>query len=814
MVPGTGAHIVVRAIGIKRIVGKRQTNSGKLGAGDGLIRTEGTVGIAIHHAQAGQSLDRGSIPGVIGHVGEGLGDSDVLVQQEGVEHLSHLSTGHVPVSAEGAVGITGEVSVVLVSLQPVGHAAVVGTGLVLLPLGIEIIRRAIDAEGIARHIALTAAVRLSIPAYKDISVPLGQAAHILILLDRHTPSTAALIEGLVPSEIRMIVQSVAGGGGVLRKGSMNGVVSLNILKGIAADCTLAHTVHGHITNVVTGVSSNGEGLVSARSYCNRALGRNSSVGTGRGYNGIVADNFSRRSAALATGSLIALNRNLVGNISKRHISVSDFIGVGDSNNCFLSQRANGVAVAGQRNRIIHTGNSNFRAVGPLGIGHNHIGQILIAGVLHRNGVGQHIVLLDHYGLAGSNHSIVDLSHCLCDGHVGVIDSDRSRIPALGGTGLGHRVIGDGLGRILRLYLVGITNGGTVAGTFSKIANGPCLLKRSVVLFYPALAAGRPSSLEGVGNRHILQEHITIIVHSNGVGHHIAGLCVSGYSLTTTADGVSLVHRKAGLGLSLGHSYCAGVVIIPVTIFAVYQRYLVGHSGGIARFKDRGLAEVQDNGASFSKGQSNLAILANAGSSSGTAHAFVGRTGVSYIDLTSTCCSHTYCKQNRCTFLVYTGSSGVGAVLLLYLDVVPTLSQGSCLFITGGRQSNALRSHRGLGNRGRSVHRGLFLGQIHSDSIRRSCQSITGRAGDRVHIVGLITVLIFCVLGGDLGRKDRAGPVNIYPLGSCRISGKLLIIIIILHLEGSGIKLCRGHREGHFPVRTVCACFVVQSRLPI
>ena len=79
----------------------------------------------VNSAQAGQSVHGLGVPGVGGNVVKGLGDGDILVQQQVVEHLGHLGAGHVVLRAEGPFGIAEQVLDVVVGVQQVRHAAVV-----------------------------------------------------------------------------------------------------------------------------------------------------------------------------------------------------------------------------------------------------------------------------------------------------------------------------------------------------------------------------------------------------------------------------------------------------------------------------------------------------------------------------------------------------------------------------------------------------------------------------------------------------------------------------------------------------------------
>lgn len=178
VVPGAGAHIGVGTAGAGGIVGKGQCDSRKLSAGDGSIGTESTVGIAAQHTQAGQGIHGLGVPRAGGHVGEGLSDLHVLVQQQGIEHLSHLGAGHVLVGLERAVRIAAEEGVVLVGLQPAGHAGVVGAVVAATPLGVEG-----DGGLVHLHVAgdRLSEAQIPVPALEGVAVADGSGQILIVL---------------------------------------------------------------------------------------------------------------------------------------------------------------------------------------------------------------------------------------------------------------------------------------------------------------------------------------------------------------------------------------------------------------------------------------------------------------------------------------------------------------------------------------------------------------------------------------------------------------------------------------------------------
>ena len=126
--PVAAGHVAEVAHGVLGLIGEGQGDDAELGPGDGVVGPEGAVGIAGDHAQRGQGIHRGGVPRVGGHVREGLGNGHVLVQQQGVEHLGHLGAGHVVLRAESAIRVAEQVLDVVLGVQQVRHAGVIGVG--------------------------------------------------------------------------------------------------------------------------------------------------------------------------------------------------------------------------------------------------------------------------------------------------------------------------------------------------------------------------------------------------------------------------------------------------------------------------------------------------------------------------------------------------------------------------------------------------------------------------------------------------------------------------------------------------------------
>ena len=208
IVPGVPGHVGEPRLPVDLQVGEAHRDGHELRPGDGVVRPEGPVRIALHHAQGGQRVHRLGVPRVGGHVGEGHGDGHVLVQKQGVEHLGHLGAGHAPVRPEGVVGVAGQVGVVVVGVQPAGHAGVVGIGQDPLPHGVQVGPALGHAELVPGGVVVAGAVLLGVPAHELIALPVGQPAHVRVVPDLHGPLVVGLIEGLVIPEIGVVVQGV------------------------------------------------------------------------------------------------------------------------------------------------------------------------------------------------------------------------------------------------------------------------------------------------------------------------------------------------------------------------------------------------------------------------------------------------------------------------------------------------------------------------------------------------------------------------------------------------------------------------------
>ena len=124
--PVTGGHIPEVTVEIFRLVGKGQGDNAEFCPGDGGVRTEGPVGIAIDHTQRGQGVYSFRIPRIRGHIGEADRVRHILVQQQCVEHLSCLRTGHILARAKRAIRIAGHILNMVFGIQITVGAAVTG----------------------------------------------------------------------------------------------------------------------------------------------------------------------------------------------------------------------------------------------------------------------------------------------------------------------------------------------------------------------------------------------------------------------------------------------------------------------------------------------------------------------------------------------------------------------------------------------------------------------------------------------------------------------------------------------------------------
>lgn len=98
----------------------------ELRTGHSLVGLEGPVRVADDDAQTGQRADRGRVPVAVLHIRVLDVGGNLLVQQQVVEHLGHLGAGHVPVGAEGAVGVAVQESDVILRVQPARDAGILG----------------------------------------------------------------------------------------------------------------------------------------------------------------------------------------------------------------------------------------------------------------------------------------------------------------------------------------------------------------------------------------------------------------------------------------------------------------------------------------------------------------------------------------------------------------------------------------------------------------------------------------------------------------------------------------------------------------
>lgn len=96
-------------------------DGGKLGAGDGLVRAEGSVGIALDDAKRGHGGDGVIEPGAAGNVAEVVGLREVpvadVVLEQAEEDSGDLGTGDLAARLDGAIGIADDVGEVVVRIQ-------------------------------------------------------------------------------------------------------------------------------------------------------------------------------------------------------------------------------------------------------------------------------------------------------------------------------------------------------------------------------------------------------------------------------------------------------------------------------------------------------------------------------------------------------------------------------------------------------------------------------------------------------------------------------------------------------------------------
>ena len=121
----------------------------------------------------------------------------------------------------------------VVSVQPAGHAGVVGIGQDPLPHGVQVSPALGHAELVPGGVVVAGAVLLGVPAHELIALPVGQPAHVLVVPDLHGPVVVGLIEGLIVPEVGVVVQGVvaalisaAGGGAGIGVGIRAGLFDL------------------------------------------------------------------------------------------------------------------------------------------------------------------------------------------------------------------------------------------------------------------------------------------------------------------------------------------------------------------------------------------------------------------------------------------------------------------------------------------------------------------------------------------------------------------------------------------------------------
>ena len=107
-------------------------HQGKLPPGDGGVGPEGGTRLAVQNAHGPKRLDRLGVPHVVGHVRKGHPGLRLL-RQQAVEHLRHLSPGHVLAGVEQAVAGAVHILAVVPGIQ--GDSLIGGEGLVPPDLG-------------------------------------------------------------------------------------------------------------------------------------------------------------------------------------------------------------------------------------------------------------------------------------------------------------------------------------------------------------------------------------------------------------------------------------------------------------------------------------------------------------------------------------------------------------------------------------------------------------------------------------------------------------------------------------------------------
>lgn len=177
--PVAGGH-VGKGLSARGDLGEAGADGDKLGAGDGLIRGKLAVADALHDPKRGKGIHRLGAPERVGDVRKGGFGGNLLLLQQAVEDLRHLSAGNGACGIEPAVRHALHIGDILIGVQLLGDAGHIGVG---------------DHHGANGHAAFghgegVDAVRL--PAHGNVV-----AAHIL---DRQIGEDIAVRRGAVPDD--------------------------------------------------------------------------------------------------------------------------------------------------------------------------------------------------------------------------------------------------------------------------------------------------------------------------------------------------------------------------------------------------------------------------------------------------------------------------------------------------------------------------------------------------------------------------------------------------------------------------------------
>ena len=125
--PVAGGH-VGKGLSARGDLSKAGADGDKLGAGDGLIRGKLAVADALHDAKRGKGIHRLGAPERVGDVRKGGFGGNLLLLQQAVEDLRHLSAGNGACGIEPAVRHALHIGNVLIGVQLLGDAGHIGVG--------------------------------------------------------------------------------------------------------------------------------------------------------------------------------------------------------------------------------------------------------------------------------------------------------------------------------------------------------------------------------------------------------------------------------------------------------------------------------------------------------------------------------------------------------------------------------------------------------------------------------------------------------------------------------------------------------------